>query len=849
MVISSLAAQRPPADLPGLDPAWSRLVTAPDSTGVERTWHLLDSHADRPLGEQGGSPRVTLLCVHGNPTWSYLWREVLADAPDDMRVIAVDQLDMGFSERTGVRRTLGDRVEDLCLLTDALGLDGPVITVAHDWGGPVSMGWVLRHCEQVIGSALMNTALAQPTDDRPPVLISMARFGPLRSLVTERTPIFTTSPSVLARSKVSADERAAYSAPYATTERRRAVEQFVADIPLEGDHPSGPALDAIAEGVRSLHTPVLLLWGADDPVFSDRYLRDLEGRLPHAQVHRYDGAGHLTIEEADGIVDDLLLWVDDIVRGDAVVPDVPAVDAPGESLLGPFSLRDNDIPTGTAIVEPDGADWRRVSWRQLDRAVCQLSSALRAEGVSAGDRVAVLVRPSAELVALAYALWSLGASIVVVDHTLGVRGMARALRSADPDFAVTIPHGRVPLRLGRVHARVIAWSDLKKRAKAQDCSAWRGAPAPDPQGEALVAFTSGATGPAKGVVYTYDRIARTRDLLRDHYGLDSADGLIAAFPPWMLLGPTLGLPSILPRMDLSNPGSLTAQALAEAAGELPGTVLWASPAALRGVLSSVDSLTSKDRAALSSIRLALGAGAPISREILTNLMSLLPKASVRTPYGMTEVLPVAETDAEEILAAGRGDGVLVGTPLPGVEVRISAVDDDGQAVGEPTAEASVLGEVLVSSSHGKSHYDRRWATERRASRTPGFHRTGDLGHLDAHGRLWIEGRLAHVITTVSGPIGPVGIEEAVQGLPVVRQAAAVGVGPVGDQQVVVILTSDVLPAGLAPLDVLDAVRAVAGVPVAAVFVRRDLPVDIRHRSKVDRAALAAEADRLLRGHG
>lgn len=848
-MITSLAAQRPPADLPGLDPGWSRLVTAADSTGVERTWHLLDSHARRT-----DAPRVTLLCVHGNPTWSYLWREVLAAAPEDVRVIAVDQLDMGFSERTGVRRTLGDRVEDLDQLTHVLGLAGPVITVAHDWGGPVSMGWVLRNRDLVIGSALMNTALAQPTDDRPPVLISMARLGPLRALVTERTPIFTTSPSVLAGSKVSAAERAAYSAPYATAERRRAVEQFVADIPLEGDHPSGPVLDAIAEGVRSLDTPVLLLWGADDPVFSDRYLRDLEGRLPHAQVHRYDGAGHLTIEEADGIVDDLMLWVDDLVRGDAGVDEAPVVDAPRESLLGPFTVRDGsvqngDISAGTAIVEPDGSDWRRVTWRQLDRAVCQLSSALRAEGVRAGDRVAVLVRPSAELVGLAYALWSLGASIVVVDHTLGVRGMGRALRSADPAFVVTIPQGRVPLKVGGVRARVIAWGDLKRRAKAQDCADWRGAPAPDPAAEALVAFTSGATGPAKGVVYTYDRIARTRDLLREHYGLDSSDGLIAAFPPWMLLGPALGLPSILPRMDLSDPGSLTASALAEAAGVLPGTVLWASPAALRGVLATEADVTPADRAALSSIRLALGAGAPISRDLLTRLGALLPKASLRTPYGMTEVLPVAEADAAEILAAGRGDGVLVGTPLPGVQVRISAVDHDGRAVGDPTDAPDVLGEVLVSATHGKSHYDRRWATERRASRTPGFHRTGDLGHLDADGRLWIEGRLAHVITTPAGPVGPVGIEEAVQELPVVRQAAAVGVGPVGDQQVVVIVTSDVLPSGLASLDVIDAVRAVAAVPIAAVLVRRDLPVDIRHRSKVDRTALAAEAERLLRGHG
>lgn len=853
--MTSLAAQRPPVGLPGLDPAWSRLVTCPDSTGADRTWHLLDSFADRT-----DAPRVTMLCVHGNPTWSYLWRDLLAAAPSDVRVIAVDQLDMGFSERTGVRRTLGDRVEDLDLLTRELGLTGPVITVAHDWGGPVSMGWVLRNRDLVLGSVLLNTALSQPTDDRPPMLISMARFGALRSLVTERTSVFTRSPSVLARSQVTSAEAAAYAAPYATPERRRAVEQFVADIPLEDDHPSGPVLDAIADGVRDLDTPVLLLWGANDPVFSDRYLRDLEERMPHAQVHRYDGAGHLTIEEADGLVDDLLLWVDDVTSGTRV--DLSAADdaAPAdvrEPLLGMFAASGDGaeapagsrVPTGTAIVEPADAGWRHVTWTQLDRAVCRLSGALRSQGVTTGERVAVLVPPSAELVALAYAIWSLGASIVVVDGSMGVRAMNRALRSADPAHIVTIPRGRVPLLAGGLQRRAIAWGELKKQAASVDCSSWTGATPPAPTSEAVVAFTSGATGPAKGVVYTYDRIARTRDLLREHYGLGGSDGLIAAFPPWMLLGPALGLPTVLPRMNLTDAGSLTAAALADAARELPGTVLWASPAALRAVLGSSSDLDATQLAALGSIRLALGAGAPISRDLLIGLQSLLPQASLRTPYGMTEVLPVAEADATDILAAGRGQGVLVGAPLDGVTVRISAVDGEGRAGGTPTADPDVLGEVLVSAAHGKAHYDRRWGVERRASRDAGFHRTGDVGHLDTQGRLWIEGRLAHVITTTDGPIGPVGLEEAVQELPAVRQAAAVGIGPIGDQQVVIVVTSDVLPSGLASLDVLDAVRATVDVPVAAVLVRRTLPVDIRHRSKVDRAALAAEADRILRGSG
>ncbi|MDP1876919.1 MAG: AMP-ligase, partial [Actinomycetota bacterium] len=101
-------AELPPEGLPGLDARWSRLVAARDADGVRRTWHVLDTHA----GDDRGTPALTVLCVHGNPTWSYLWRAVLAKAPHDVRVVAVDQLDMGYSERTATVRRLADRVDD-----------------------------------------------------------------------------------------------------------------------------------------------------------------------------------------------------------------------------------------------------------------------------------------------------------------------------------------------------------------------------------------------------------------------------------------------------------------------------------------------------------------------------------------------------------------------------------------------------------------------------------------------------------------------------------------------------------------------------------------------------------------
>jgi olefin beta-lactone synthetase len=225
---------------------------------------------------------------------------------------------------------------------------------------------------------------------------------------------------------------------------------------------------------------------------------------------------------------------------------------------------------------------------------------------------------------------------------------------------------------------------------------------------------------------------------------------------------------------------------------------------------------------------------------------------------MTEALPVTDITLNGIDAAGMGDGICVGRPLHGVEVRLSPLEPDGTATTPPISTAGVTGEVCVRGPHVKDRYDRLWATEHDSSRNPGWHRTGDVGHLDGEGRLWVEGRLVHVITTASGPVTPVGIEQRVQDVKEVTAAAAVGVGPSGTQQVVLVVvareertgraaTSALVHSPLAPAPLAAAVRDAAGCRIAAVLVTDALPVDIRHASKIDRLRVAAWADRVLAG--
>ena len=372
---------------------------------------------------------------------------------------------------------------------------------------------------------------------------------------------------------------------------------------------------------------------------------------------------------------------------------------------------------------------------------------------------------------------------------------------------------------------------------------------PGPRAEAAVVFTSGATGPAKGVVYRHGQLEAQRDALTATYGITGSDALVAAFAPWAVLGPALGIASAVPEMKATSAGSLEAQALADAAAAVDATLVWASPAALTSVLATADALDARGRAALGRIRTLMSAGAPVPAPLLRRVLALMPAASAHTPYGMTEALPVADIDLEGIEAAGDGDGVCVGHPIAGVQVRVSPLDAEGDADGELTAEPGVVGEICVCAAHVKDRYDRLYATERDSSRNPGWHRTGDVGHLDDEGRLWVEGRLVHVIVTADGVVTPVGVEHRVQHLDRVRLAAAVGVGPRGTAQVVVVVETagDGRAAGPAPLELTSEVREAAGVPVAAVLTIPRLPVDARRNSKIDRTLVARWAEALLAG--
>ena len=850
---------RPAADLDGWDASWSLFVDAPDHRGVTRRWHLLDTGAT-------ADTRLTVLAVHGNPTWSYTWRHLAAAVPDDVRVIAPDQLEMGFSERSGELRRLGDRIADLLALTDELELSGDVVVVAHDWGGPVSLGW-LQHVHadhdglDIVGLVLTNTAVHQPAESSAPTLIRNARRPLWLGQVTVETSAFLRGMFELSNPRTPAEIRRGYLAPYDTPDRRKAIGEFVADIPLEADHPSAAALDAVAAGLTGLgDVPTLLVWGAGDRVFSDIYLHDLEARLPHADVHRHPKAGHLVSEDTD-VASIVVDWLQTLGADETPPPILAPVDLTA-------ALRDPAISDRIAIHEM-GADGRSVTFGELDELVQRTAEGLFGTGgVQVGDRVAVMIPPGVDLAIALYACWRMGAVPVLIDGGLGPAQMGAAMKVADPNHLIGIRRALAAARTLRWPGRRIAVEPTHRVARRllgveHDLASLQDAPsvplpAVDPDAEAAVVFTSGATGPSKGVRYSAARIDTQIRTLVEQYNISADDSLVAAFAPFALYGPAMGIPSTVPDMDVSSPGTLTAATLLDAVEAVDASLVFASPAAILSVLETLDELGARDRTALDHVRLLLSAGAPVPGHVLRAAVDrLVPNAAAHTPYGMTECLPVADIDLVSLESLGPDAlhhlGVCVGMPVDSVELLIDPLDELGVPTGLPTSEPGLLGEVWVQAGHQRLGYDRLWHTTHLASPADGTHATGDIGTIDADGRLWIGGRTGHVIRTATGPVAPTPIERAVDMLDGIRRSAAVGVGPAGAQVVVVIAeTSD---AGRRPrqssLDRIDRIRAAVaeatGLDVAACLEVPSLPVDRRHNSKIDRTHLADWATGVLEG--
>jgi acyl-coenzyme A synthetase/AMP-(fatty) acid ligase/pimeloyl-ACP methyl ester carboxylesterase len=726
---------------------------------------------------------------------------------------------MGYSSRPAGARTLAQRIIDLDALIDAAGASGPVTLIAHDWGGPVSLGWATKNKERVEKLVLFNTGTRIPTTGVPG-LIRVSNTPLLRNAICSTSKAFLVG-AVLPTGGISREVRSAYYAPYASAARRHAIANFVADIPTSNDHVTAKELERVAEQAHDIKVPTLLMWGTRDFVFHTGVLADMQKTFPHAQTITLD-TGHLSPEHPDAarLVHE---WLNDSGLPSSGGPAKGSAD-----LNSAMHRRASTTPSSVAVF--DAKEKISTSWSELLSMVQASRGHLRRAGVESGDRVAILTPFSARTIACIYACWSEGVVPVVADPGLGISNMRRALRESRPQFVLT-------MRATRIASRVLHVAHRAQRLDLEEVTQLSGqhvtdVPAVGDSQEAAVLYTSGATGPAKGVVYTHGQLRALAQAIQEQFSITDDDGIAAAYIPFALYGPAWGVAVALPKINVIAPGKLAADDLRDALNGVNGTILFAAPAPLRNVI--------KDDQKFSSVRCMMSAGAPVSDALLHDVAHAFPNAQLFSPYGMTEMLIV--TDGVRSDAANNA-GVSVGYPLPNVDVMVLPIGFQSGDVVAPVPHG-VTGEIFVTGPWLSVGYDQHWQRNRDARvqfNSKEWHRTGDVGHLD--GGLFIEGRNAHVLRINDVVVTPVPIEQAIEALLPDVTVAAVSV-PAGDTSALVVVLSDGETSGAAVRAIEMKVREVAP-DVVAVLFKKKLPVDRRHNSKIDRIALGHWANEQL----
>jgi haloalkane dehalogenase len=254
--------------------------------------------------DQGAGDPVVM--VHGNPTWSFLFRRVIAALASDFRCIAPDHIGCGLSDKPDASRydfLLKSRVADFSALMEHLALDRVTLMI-HDWGGMIAMAWAVAHPQRVARMIVTNTAgFFPPGKKKIPLRLWMVRNldALARPAVLYGNLFARAAIHMAAHKRLAAAVKKGLTAPYNCPVSRLATLRFVQDIPLTADDPGFDIVDRVDRRLNTLaHLPILILWGRHDFVFDVDYYREWCRRFPTAEHHLFDDAGHYLMEDAPG---------------------------------------------------------------------------------------------------------------------------------------------------------------------------------------------------------------------------------------------------------------------------------------------------------------------------------------------------------------------------------------------------------------------------------------------------------------------------------------------------------------------------------------------------------------------
>lgn len=530
-------------------------------------------------------------------------------------------------------------------------------------------------------------------------------------------------------------------------------------------------------------------------------------------------------------------------------------------------------PQTPAIVQPFGRDrqgrirYRQYTYHELNAESDALARGFEHIGIRRGVRTVLMVKPSLEFYALTFALFKVGAVIELIDPGMGTKNLGVCLAEAQAQAFVGIPKahlarilfgwGRGSIRTCITVGRRYGWGgwtleqvrriagDKRLSVLADTCA-----------GElAAILFTSGSTGVAKGAVYTHGIFAAQVESLRRLYGIEPGEIDLPTFPLFGLFGPALGMTSIVPEMDATRPAHVDPRKILDAIHFFGVTNLFGSPA----LIQRVGRYAAGQGVRLPTLRRVISAGAPVPWQAIQRFASLLPDGvQVHTPYGATESLPVCSIGSEEILRETRhrtaeGAGVCVGQPVAGMSVKIIRISDKPIPTWSDDLElpAGEIGEIVVQGPVvTASYWNRPESTSLAKIADPihnGFyHRMGDVGYLDASGRLWFCGRKSQRVVTAKETLFTVPCEGVFNAHPAVHRTALVGVSCNGVTEPVLCVERDKETTTPGDEELRRELLALGArhshtKPIRMILFHPSFPVDTRHNAKIFREKLAVWA--------
>jgi len=420
-----------------------------------------------------------------------------------------------------------------------------------------------------------------------------------------------------------------------------------------------------------------------------------------------------------------------------------------------------------------GLTYQELTFAQLHQQSDDIAFALNQYGIKAGDKAVLMVKPSIAFFTLTFALFKAGIIPILVDPGMGVKNLKQCFEESQPDVFIGIPKAHLARLLfawgkksikyiinvdgpavfgGKQLSALLKQYPRRKRYSIQQIN--------DHQLAAIL-FTSGSTGVPKGVVYSHSMFEAQIRVLKNDYKIKSGEADLATFPLFSLFGPALGMASIIPEMDASQPINAQPDYLFAAIEKYQCTNLFANPA----LLEILGQAGQKKQLSLPSLKRVISAGAPATIESIKRFNKMLTgKAEVINSYGATESLPISKIGSQQLLKTtnitDQGGGICVGKAIKNVDLKIIKNTDDvisnwHEQLILPIFE---IGEIVVKAPQvSQSYYQRQQATTQ-AKILDGDsvrHRMGDLGYLDDQGKLWMCGRQAHqVLSTHLGEVKP-----------------------------------------------------------------------------------------------